>query len=308
MATALPIPDDCARCRSIAESTLSKKPMHRKFLRASMAELTPAEHREAERYLAFLDAEGWSGERIAEAYLTIVDDTFQEELFFRETGKYRCSSYREAAERVYDNPGYMERYMIGLGLTSFWWINHVLMKRFFEASLPALAGGSYLEVGPGHGIYFLAALDSGLFSRCRAIDISQTSVDLTNRLVGGGFFGNHSGNLVERMDFFDMSPDAAIDTLVMGEVLEHVEDPAAFLRKAHEVAAPAAKLFLTTCINSPAVDHIYNPESFANLKRLVENQGFRLADSLLAPRMGKTLDECEKEKLAVNVAMVLEKT
>ena len=43
----------------------------------------------------------------------------------------------------------------------------------------------------------------------------------------------------------------------MGEVLEHVEQPEVFLRRIADLAKDDAYIFITTCINAPAVDHIY---------------------------------------------------
>lgn len=301
------MPESCPIGRSVVQLIVTRRPMHRKFLNASLAEMSEEEHRDAERYLRFLREDGLDDSRIADAYLTIVDDTFQEELYFRETGRYRCSSYAEAAKQVYDNPEYMTCYMIGLGLTSFWWINHVRMKRFFFETLPSLAGDSYLEVGPGHGIYFLAAIESGLFRICRAIDISRTSFDMTKRIVSREHPQKGAEVEILHGDFLAMPEDNLAAVLVMGEVLEHVEEPMQFLRKAFAVTTPEAKVFLATCINSPAIDHIYNPETFSALRALVEEARFKIGSVLQIPRAGKSLAECEQERLAVNVAMILEK-
>jgi len=293
----------------IVRLVLARKPMHRKFLLRAIADLSQAENAEVETYIAFQQQCGLSAERIAGGYLTIVEDTFNEELRFRETGRYRFSTFAEAQSAVYDNHDYMSRYMVGLALSSFWWSNHMKMRRFFKSHLPALAerSGIYREVGPGHGMYFLESMRKCRFSVYEGIDISPTSVAMTRRVVDSGFFGVFPHARVVEADFLAPAELQPADVLVMGEVLEHVENPGLFLTRAHQTTVPDPVFFLTTCINAPAIDHLYNPESVQRLEQLFADHGFVVRERCIVPRDGATLQECVRDRLAINVAYLLGK-
>jgi hypothetical protein len=292
---------------SLIEAIIRRKPMHRKFLQGTLKELTENERADAERYIGFLRKEGAAIEDLAECYVTIVADTFREEMYFKQTGRYRCSSYEEAASAVYDNSEYMHQYMIGLALSSYWWINHVKMRRFFCECITGKTGKIYREVGPGHGLYFLDAMRKANFDAYEGIDISATSVALTKRIVTSGYFGSFPEADIRQGDFLSVDFSKPADVLVMGEVLEHVENPEHFLNRAHAATKGSAFVFLTTCFNSPAVDHIYNPGSIEALEGLMHQTGFQITDRCIATRQGCTLERCLQEQLPVNVALILGK-
>ena len=300
----------CPLSEEVIRLVLAKKPMHRNFLRRAVADLTVSERAEVETYLRFLVHDGVVPSEIAVSYLTIVKDTFVEELRFRETGHYRFSTFAQAQATVYDNPAYMRRYMVGLALSSFWWSNHMKMRRFFQRQLPMLSerSGVYREVGPGHGMYFLESMRHCHFDIYEGIDISSTSVQMTKRVVDSGFFGQFPGARVLLGDFLDDFSLVPSDVLVMGEVLEHVEDPGAFLRRAYQTTTEDSIFFLTTCVNAPAVDHLFNPETVENLEQLFIAHGYVVGEKCIVPRDGATLDECLRDRLAINVAYVLRKS
>lgn len=293
--------------KTLIDKVIARKPMHRKFLNTTLSKLSETEQAEAEHYIGFLQLQGHSIDDLATCYLTIVEDTFREELYFRETGRYRCSSYAEAASAVYHNPDYMQRYMVGLALSSFWWINHVQLRRFFSRFIAARQGVIYREIGPGHGLYFLEAMRNSSFSRYEGVDISETSVAMTRRIIDSGYFGKFDRAAVFQADFLADEVREAADMLVMGEILEHVENPGRFLQCAHATTTADAAIFLTTCFNSPAVDHIYNPGSMGALEQLVQSTGFAVIDSIVIPKQGSTAEQCEADRLPVNVAMILKK-
>jgi SAM-dependent methyltransferase len=294
---------------AVIEQVLRRKPMHRKFLKRALQQLAQDEQGEVERYLGFMREEGLGIEQIAQAYITIVDDTFREELYFRETGRYRFSTFAQAREAVYDNPVYMRDYMVGLALSSFWWANHTEMRRFFKAQLPAMRGytGLYREVGPGHGMFFLESMRHGQFRAYEGLDISATSIGMTRRITESGYFGRFEKARFVQADFLADTPIEPAEVLVMGEVLEHVEDPAAFLRRAHATTTPDCRFFLSTCINAPAVDHLYNPGSVQTLEALFGAHGFEVRERCVIGRDGAPLEQCERERLAINVAYLLAK-
>jgi 2-polyprenyl-3-methyl-5-hydroxy-6-metoxy-1,4-benzoquinol methylase len=91
----------------------------------------------------------------------------------------------------------------------------------------------------------------------------------------------------------------------MGEVLEHVEQPELFLRRIAELAADDAFIFITTCINAPAVDHIYLWRTTDELEDMIRDSGLSIVEPLRLPYEGKTLEESRDQQLPINVAYVL---
>jgi len=91
----------------------------------------------------------------------------------------------------------------------------------------------------------------------------------------------------------------------MGEVLEHVEEPARFMGRIRELAAPGGYVFITTAINAPAVDHIYLFETPEAVRELVRSAGFAIEGEQTSPYIGMTLEETMAQRLPVNIALQL---
>ena len=73
--------DVVSRSESVVGEILSIRTMHRKFIKRSLAKLNETELHEVDQYIAFLESRGVSTKFMAECYLTIVDDTFKEEIY-----------------------------------------------------------------------------------------------------------------------------------------------------------------------------------------------------------------------------------
>ena len=289
-----------------AEHVKAKNPIHASFLDGAVAQLRSDERDDLERYLAYCVGHDLDVPYLAEAYNTIVNDTLMEQIHFRRTGSYRHSTFKEVADAVYFNDEYMRRYMYGLAITSFLWPNHAAMHRFFLETLPRKQGGRYLEVGPGHGFFFMKAMELSGCDDFTGVDISRTSLDMTAAIVGHYDDEAPAALQLIETDFlkFDRG-ETGYDTLVMGEVLEHVEQPVAFVRKLAELANPGAHVYVTTCLNAPAVDHIYLFPDVPSVESMLTGNGFTIEQRLLAPYAGKTVEECVEQRLAVNVAYAL---
>jgi cyclopropane fatty-acyl-phospholipid synthase-like methyltransferase len=202
----------------------------------------------------------------------------------------------------------MDRYMYGLAITNFLWPNHVQMARFMRETLPKGRNGRYLEVGPGHGFLLLSALEVGAFDDVLGVDLSAASVEQTRTIID--HFYPDAPARVELRDFLeatDLEP-SSFDAVVMGEVLEHVEQPEVFLRRIAELAKDDAYIFITTCINAPAVDHIYLWRTTDELEEMITSSGLTITEPLRLPYEGKSLEESREENLPINVAYVLAKT
>jgi SAM-dependent methyltransferase len=285
----------------VARITRENK-LHGAFFARALGALGGAELSDLDGYLAHCLGEGASLDELAADYNLVVSDTLREQLHFQRHGRYRFSRYDEVASSVYLEPRYMTSYMRGLALTAFFWPNHAALRRFFDRTLETHGGGRYLEVGPGHGVYFLAALRSGRFVACEGVDISPSSVALTERLLRARGFADFR---LQVGDFLAFEPEQPADLLVMGEVLEHVERPDRFLAAAARATAAGGTVYLTTCANSPAFDHIYLFRSVSEIEELCAAVGLRVEDRLVLPYEGTTLEESARRQLAVNVALVL---
>ncbi len=198
--------------------------------------------------------------------------------------------------------------MHGLAITAWLWPNHRDMHRYFARSIPATANGTYLEVGPGHGVYMMTAMKLSHYDRFEGIDLSPTSVDMTKALLDSRNETGVADYEIYCSDFLkdDLHTDR-YDAIVMGEVLEHVEQPLEFLQKIRELAADDAFIFVTTPVNAPAIDHIYLFESFDAIEKLVMQAGLAIRDSRQFPYPGQTVEESTEQCLPINVALVLEK-
>lgn len=269
--------------------------------------LTSEELVEMDDYIVFCRSEGVGLNRLVKAYKLICEDTLREQIYFKRHGRYRYSTFAEVADSVYFDPDYMSDYMYGLALTQFLWPNHRELFRYFERMLSKSKPGRYLEVGPGHGAFFGRAIRTDLFQFCLGVDISPTSLAMCRKLLVATGVDSSRWELVEN-DFLELSGDVErFDSIIMGEVLEHVERPQVFLDKIHDLAVPGGFAFITTAINAPAIDHIYLFRTVDEVKSMAEASGFVVEDYLATPYPGSTMEESERMNLPTNIALVLRK-
>jgi 2-polyprenyl-3-methyl-5-hydroxy-6-metoxy-1,4-benzoquinol methylase len=289
----------------LVEAIVEQFPVHQGFIGQAISGATPDEIDRLARYLEFCRGKGLSLDYLAESYLTILGDTLDEQHYFQEHGTYRHSTFAEVAASVYHDREYMDRYMYGLAITNFLWPNHVAMSRFLRRTLPRGRGGRYLEIGPGHGFLLLSAIEIADYDDFLAVDLSAASVQQTRTIVQ--HFHPGAPARVEMQDFLeadDLVP-GSFDAIVMGEVLEHVEQPDLFLRRIAELAKEDAYVFVTTCINAPAVDHIYLWRTPEELEDMIAANGLTIVEALRLPYEGKSLEESRALRLPINVAYVL---
>ena len=254
-----------------------KNPMHHQFLLKRVEELHqfPMIKEHLLNYIESLIKDNASYEEIVQAYDSIMNMQFKEEIYFKRHKRYRYSTFAETHKFVYSNEEYMKKYMVGLGISNMLWPIHWQLFDFFKTQLQALPQGeNYLEIGMGHGLHFLEAMKSKHYEHYLGVDISKACVELTQKLVQNANLDGEYQLLCK--DIFDLKTDQLFDFIVFGEVLEHIENPALFLKTIKKYLKKDGYAYMSTCVNSPAIDHIFLFKTIEEIRQLVSLCGFEM--------------------------------
>lgn len=281
---------------------------HQTFLTNAVRQLTEKEKQTLSTYISFFINDGKSIPYIAECYNSMVKSVVNEQIYFLKNKKYRYSRFSEVASDIYFNDDYMGKYMIGLGISQFLWPQHLKVRRFFLDKLPCNNQGTYLEIGPGHGFYFIEAMKKSNFTFFYGIDISPQSILLTNKIISSGIFGEFNNYSLIQEDITQFKSDRTYNAVIMGEVLEHVENPLLLLNKINSIVDDKSFIFITTVINAPVIDHIYLFDSMESINELMAKAKFLIKELFLAPAYEKlSIEKNLEKKLPINVTLILAK-
>lgn len=207
---------------------------------------------------------------------------------FFKTGDYAARSFQQAAEAVYMNEGYMQRqYLPGLLLSHFLWRHHYDLLCFFERSfltqMKNAAGGScldFIDIGIGTGLYSKLILTDVPESRGLGLDLSPTAKAFTEHQIAS--IGAGDRYRIRLTDILTAEDVPSTRWLISVELLEHLDDPVAFLRRVAEALAPDGKAFLVAALNSPHPDHIYLYRTPQEVRSQAESVGLNTEQTFSA--------------------------
>ena len=224
-------------------------------------------------------------ERVADCYIKLCKDMTIEQIKFRKTGRYSATSFAEVAERVYHSETEMEAMVYGLAISQFLWRNHYALFDFFITTLRELEDRGevkrYLEIGPGHGLHLVEGLRAFSSAHFDVVDISATSLDVSQRVVQ--CFAPGRDVDFHLADIADFKSSGDFDLIVINEVLEHLEDPLAMMRRAADLIGDEGHVFLTTCANAPSIDHIFLYDSVEAMQAQIREAGLTITSEIILP-------------------------
>ena len=281
-------------------SIIENSPVQSEFIEHSLEELSHEEKTTFENLIADYGDKGLSPKMLADCYKVVLEDMLAEQIYFKKHKSYRYSKIDEVKKTDFYGADHSRRYLIGLGLTQFLWPNHRDLFQFFRLHLPASSGGEYLEIGPGHGLFFKHALEKSDFRKFSALDMSPAGLELTRDLVGADPRVTYI-----QSDLLSWETPEKYAAIVMSEVLEHTEDPAAFIRKLKDLSEPSSFIYVSTCINAPATDHLWLFRSADEVREIIGKNGMKIGQEKLIPYFQKTIEESEKKLLPMNIGLVL---
>ena len=231
----------------------------------------------AERFSGYSIAMGGNASRSLIEYTIAY---LREQALYLSSKEYSNSSFDVVREAVYDNPEVMQGfYLEGLMLThAFWPVHYDIHSLFMKEFVPLVPAGSLgTEFGYGHGLYILEVLSHRKGSKVHGFDISKYSKDFASRLFAlGGIESNRYS-----LDFADVrtkfpAKNSEFSWAVFAEVLEHIPDPKFSLSELRRTLTKGAPVFLTTVLESNALDHIYCFKNAAQVREMIEATGFKI--------------------------------
>ena len=264
---------------------------------------TQEEEARFERELEYL-TEQHPLERIVDGYVFLTETTMEEGRYFQERGGYRYHSFEEVDKRVYADREKMTLCMLGLSVAEYLWETILLIHRFYEKTIRKVCGGSYLEIGPGHGKYFPEAYNLGKFQKYVAVDVSKTAIGMTDAYmkryaVPGGYY-----ELLCR-DATELDTREKYDFIVAQEVLEHLEDPLGMLRKIGSLLSENGQAYVLMPIMAPSKQHIFLFRDVQHVKQMVKQAGLEIVEEAYITAKGMPVEEAEKKRLPVNACLIV---
>jgi len=298
--------------KHIVESVLSVWPSHEKFISRSLQD-RPEDVLDLSDHISGLirtlsSTESGGMEKLCRSYRFFCEQiVLPEELHFRRNGSYRLSSFEDAFREVYSNEPFMRRYMDGLLLSGVLWLNHSqAMHHYVKTYLPLLpSGADHLEIGPGHGLLLYFAAAQPEIGSVAAWDASPTSIENTRGALHALGVTRPVPLLLRNLfDPVDASTGKRYDSVVLGEILEHLEDPVAALRNVKQWLKPGGRIWINVPANSPSPDHIFLVTSPDHACELVREAGLEVENSSPFAMTGATLEKAARNKLSVSCVVI----
>lgn len=282
-------------------------PSHAEKLKSNMLGLEKDLFTDSESFLRkyeqYLERNGHTIDYGVDCYLRMYSDMLEERWKFKKSGTYSNTSFEHVKEHIYNNNDMMTYHMNGLVLGQFLWFDQYERFKFFNENLTQIVSQpkKYLEIGGGHGLYMMQALNL-LPSDCQLdlIDISPSSIELSK-----GIINNPKVNYVLK-NIFDLDDTESVDFFTMGEVLEHLEEPSLILKKLRLLIRNNGKGYITTPINSAMIDHIYLFKDAEEIRKLFDTCGLRIIKEKIVISEHISPQQAEKLKVPIMFAAFVE--
>lgn len=292
------------------KSPLQKKKLE-KYLASQPSSFFEEANRFAEQYIGYLDFQKIPLEYAVGAYLKMCNDMMRCQVGFIKTGKYPVSESADALKDVYNNETEMQSYMIGLALSQFLWSSHYEGFSCFKEALAKGSGEihSYLEIGPGHGLFLSQAMK--ILRSCDhfvTVDISSTSIQVTKSIMKHNFPREADKVIYHHIDMLELDLHEKYDFISMGEVIEHVNFPDKLLTKLKDLLSPTGRGFVSTCVDCPAVDHVYHFRSVDEIRALVNSCGLSIVDERICPVEDLPMEEIVRRKITINYCCIVQRS
>ena len=240
---------------------------------------------------------------ISKFYNDLCIETLQEQLYLKKFNTYRSIKEKKSNLKLYNSNLKMKKYIIALMLTQMYWNSHVKIFKWYKKKIKYLKINNFLEIGSGHGLLSKQLIEKKNIKGV-ICDISLQSLNFTKNILGNLVKKNKIE--FKKSDFFDLNPIEKFDFVVMGEVIEHVNNPIMFLKKVKTIITKDAKIFISTCANCAQLDHKYHFKNIEQIRNLIKRTKLKIKSELISPSEKIPKDKWKKEKISINYCAILE--
>lgn len=201
------------------------------------------------------------------------------------TGHYLLSSEKQAYEKVYGNSEiFASYYLEGLLLSEALWPNHFRLNQLYKESfIPRIDETmQVVEGGVGSGYHLKQLLDKVVGVNYLGLDVSPYAIDFCRLFSGISESDTQAFRLCNIGDE-SVTQSLRADAIILGEILEHVENPDAILKQMRNIVKPGAPMFMTTVVFAANIDHIYMFENVIEIRNLTSSCGWKTVDERVLP-------------------------
>jgi len=293
----------------IIELVSAQNPLQRKRIRAFISQQdidywTFAENLSRTLNQSFLQSDKKRNDA-AQSYNRMCMEILREQIRFRKTGIYLLDDASAAEQAVYSQHDAMRSYIIGLLLSYLLWPNHYRMFQFYAEHVATLQAKTCLEVGVGHGLFSVELMQRLPEIDLTLVDISAASLELAREILTAFRLDQKQIRFIHGDYLTWPLASDTFDFLIMGEVLEHVNDAPNFLKRAWQLLRPGGSIFLSTCVNCPAIDHVYHFHSVDEIRELIKSADLSIASELVLPAEAVPEEYWQAELVTINYCAIL---
>lgn len=219
---------------------------------------------------------------LADGYSYFVVDVNKSQMQYEISLVYKNKSYQDVYDKAYTNRNHMRKYHWGVYVTTFAWEHHLAIykffKEFFVSKLNSSKINSVLELGSGSGIWGMLVMHSIPDARITGVDISYTSVDISQNMAKINGFCDRSEYVVD--DALNYKINFEYDAGISCFLMEHLEEPQELLNNLCVHITTGGYAFVTCALTASEIDHIYEFRKESEVITMAEKAGFRVISAL----------------------------